>query len=512
VTAGGTAPGAPPGPSRRRRLPPWRTLRGRLALGSLAGLLAAALVFAVVSSSLVQSEASRTNREDFDALTVRMAELVSLRFEQEAGGQGTCDPPIRKRDLETYLGPGARMFLVNGLPLCPGAVEQYGDLPVAERPEIDEDLIETEGFLRLDDAFAAAGKDRVATAAVLRLGGRTWNYIVLTKPSNEVSTNLEDVAPSLLMAALIGFVPALLLTLLLTARVTKPLEEMESAADQVAAGDLSVTVPPAGTAELDHLGTAFNGMVARLREREDSSRDFLMKITHDLRTPLTAIRGHAAALADGIVPDRQVPRSLAAIEGEASRLESMVADLLDLARIDARRFRMDHVTVDPEEVLQQAFDALAADAARREVTYTRRVAPLSPVVTDPARLRQIVGNLLDNALRWVPQHGEVVMEAEPGPGGGLRVRVSDSGPGVAQELRDEVFQPFRSSETPDGRTGTGLGLAICRQLARELGGDVGVDDAPEGGARFTLTLPAAAPGNGRPAPSSPPASVALGNS
>lgn len=506
----GAAPEAARGRTRRRRLPPWRTLRGRLAMGALAGLFAAALVFGVVSSSLVRTESSRQGREDFDELTVRLANLVTLRLNRSAL-KGGCNT-FGRQDLQAYLGPGARLYVAPGPEFCPGSVEAYGEIPVAERPKIDPQEIEENGFQRLDSAFAAAGKDRVATAALVTLQGRPWNYIVLSKPRSEVSTQWEDVAPSLLMAALIGFVPALLLTLLLTARVTRPLEDMERAADQVAAGDLSVTVPAAGTAELDHLGAAFNGMVTRLREREDSSREFLMKITHDLRTPLTAIRGHAAALADGIVPEQQVPRSLAAIEGEASRLESMVADLLDLARIDARRFRMDHVPVDPEEVLQQAFDALGADAARREINYTRRIAPLPVVVTDPARLRQIVGNLLDNALRWVPEGGTVVMDAEPGPGGGLRVRVGDSGPGVALGQREEIFQPFRSTETPDGRTGTGLGLAICRQLARELGGDVAVDDAPEGGARFELRLPSAPPGHPSPSGRPPATATTLGNS
>ncbi|MFN8121551.1 MAG: HAMP domain-containing sensor histidine kinase [Thermoleophilia bacterium] len=492
MTLGGTAPGAPP-PRRRRRLPPWRTLRGRLALGALAGLFAAALVFGVVSSSLVRTESSRQGRDEFDQLTVRLARLISVRLDRQALN-GSCDS-FRKADIEAYLGRGARLYVLDGFnTFCVGSVLRYGDIAVATPPQLDKGEIQRKGYERLDEAFAAAGADRVATAAMVTLAGRPWTYIVLSKPRADVATQWKDVAPSLIMAALIGFVPALLLTLLLTARVTRPLEDMEAAADRVAGGDLSATVPPAGTAELDHLAAAFNGMVTRLREREDSTREFLMKVTHDLRTPLTAIRGHAAALADGIVPEQQVPRSLAAIEGEAGRLEAMVADLLDLARIDARRFRMDHVPVDPEEVLQQAFDALAPDAARRDIRYTRRIAPLPVVVTDPSRLRQIVANLLDNALRWVPEGGTVTMEAEPAANGGLRVRVGDSGPGVAPPLREEIFQPFRSHETPDGRTGVGLGLAICRQLARELGGDVSVDDAPEGGARFELRLPAAPPG------------------
>ena len=153
-------------------------------------------------------------------------------------------------------------------------------------------------------------------------------------------------APPLLLATLIGLIPALALTLWVTGRLTRPLREMEAAADRVAGGDLTVSVPPAGTEELDHVATAFNAMVERLREREDRSRAFLMNVTHDLRTPLTAIRGHVAALRDGIVPADQVDRSLGAIESEATRLSSMVSDLLDLARIDANQFRIAPTRVD----------------------------------------------------------------------------------------------------------------------------------------------------------------------
>ena len=177
---------------------------------------------------------------------------------------------------------------------------------------------------------------------------------------------------------------------------------MEAAADRVAGGDLTVSVPPAGTEELDHVATAFNAMVERLREREDRSRAFLMNVTHDLRTPLTAIRGHVAALRDGIVPADQVDRSLGAIESEATRLSSMVSDLLDLARIDANQFRIAPTRVDAAAELEDAYAAQVAVAERRGVALEDRIAELPPVVTDPKRFRQIVDNLLENAIRWTP--------------------------------------------------------------------------------------------------------------
>jgi signal transduction histidine kinase len=231
-------------------------------------------------------------------------------------------------------------------------------------------------------------------------------------------------------------------------------------------------------------------MVRRLAERDGETREFLMRITHDLRTPLTAIRGHAAALSDGVVPDEDVPRSLAAIEGEATRLETLVADLLDLARLDAHRFKLDLARIEPSDVLDRAFDAMEAEASARGVAYERRIDPMPSVVTDETRVQQIVVNLLDNALRWTPAGGTVRLEGRSLPGGGFAAAVTDTGPGVPDRDRERIFDAFQSYETPDGHRGHGLGLAISRQLARALGGDVRVESRDGAGSRFVLELPA----------------------
>src|SRR5262249_35283274 len=152
-------------------------------------------------------------------------------------------------------------------------------------------------------------------------------------------------------------------------------------------------------------------------------------------------------------------------------LETLVDDLLDLARLDAHQFRLELGEVEVGELLEQAFEAFVSEAGRRGIRYELRLGPLGPLVTDGARVRQIVANLLDNALRWTPEAGEVRLEAAPRPNGGLVATVSDTGPGVDRAEVEAIFEPFRSRPTPDGRTGTGLGLAISRQLARALGGD-----------------------------------------
>lgn len=468
------------------------TLRTRLILASLAGLIAATGVFAFASTSLVRSLSERNARDDFDQEAVRVARLASAQIERRAR-EGTGCRQYGPEEFEAFVGPGARMY-ASGLQLCPGTdVALFPRAPARLTRAIDRGLIARQGFARIDPAAIPGNRPSVATAAPITVNGTSLADLIVVKPRDEVRSEVADVAPRLAAAALIGLVPAVLLTLLMTTRLTRPIRDLRRATDRVAAGDLSAEVRRTGTADLDALADDFNIMVARLRQRDDQSRDFLMKVTHDLRTPLTAIRGHTAALIDGIVPEHMRDASLQAVDGEAQRLERMVADLLDLARMEARRFSLSVVPADPSEIVERIVAAHAARARETGVELGCDIDNGPPVRTDPGRMEQIVANLVDNALRWTPAGGSVTVSSRALPTGGVEVDVSDSGPGVPPSQREEVFAPFTSHETPDGRTGTGLGLAICRQLARALGGDVAVGDAERGGARFVLTLPRAAP-------------------
>jgi two-component system sensor histidine kinase BaeS len=469
---------------------PWRTLGGRLALGFTAGLLLAAGIFTVVGTSLIRAQTERAARSELDRQAEAVAQLVSARA-QRAAEANRC-PDLGVANLQRLVGREAHLYY-QGLPFCPQKPNNpTGGLPKVASAQISPDQLAQDGVQRIDFTPPGAHRTFQASAAPILIGGQTFGTVVLARPPSKIGSPLPSVLGGVLAAAAIGLAVALALVLLLTRRVTRPLRRMEQATRQVAAGNLGVTLPAGGPEELDGLAVAFNAMVQKLAERDELARDFLMRVTHDLRTPLTAIRGHAAALSDGIVSDADVPRSLGAIEAEAGRLETLVSDLLDLARLDAHRFRLELAEVEAGELLEQAFEAFASEAGRRGIRYELQLAPLDPLVTDGARVRQIVANLLDNALRWTPEDGEVRLEAAPGPTGGLIVNVSDTGPGVSPEEVEAIFEPFRSSTTPDGRTGTGLGLAISRQLARALSGDLTVESRPGAGSRFSLSLPARA--------------------
>lgn len=471
--------------------PPWRTLRGRLALASLAGLLVASIVFATLGVGLVREQTVASDLAELETKAVGIARLMSedAARESESESGGYRPTPERLAALASIVGTGTQ-FTYSGGKLDPNPLGVPSALQRRALDQIDYDALERDGVQRFDYTIPETGVQAIAAAAPITFDPEEIvGAVVVIRERAELGAVWRRFANRVLIAAAIGLGVALLVTFLFTRRALRPLQRLEVAALEVGRGDLETRVMVGGTEEIDALASAFNTMVRELQHREALTRDFLMRVTHDLRTPLTAIRGHTQALSDGVVPRQAIPRSLQAIEDESARLEALVTDLLDLAKLEARRFRLDLDNVDGNDLVERAFTAYSGEAVRRGVRYEREFAPLPQLFTDAARVRQIVGNLIDNAFRWTPDGGMVHVAARERRGGGAVISVTDSGPGIAATQLTEIFEPFRSENTPDGRHGSGLGLAISRQLARALGGDLRVESHVGRGSRFTLELP-----------------------
>ena len=310
----------------------------------------------------------------------------------------------------------------------------------------------------------------------------------------------------LFIAALVAALVGVAVSLWLVRRLTRPLQAMERTARAIAGGDLDARVGLPSTDvddELAAVGTAIDTMAAELGRHRSLERAFLMSISHDLRTPLTSIRGYAEAVAEGAADDEESRRRAATIiEAEARRLERLVADLLELARLDAREFSLHPRPVDVADVARHA--ALALEPAAREAGLQLVVAgEPGPVMAmaDPERLAQVVANLVENALKYAASTVEVATRAPTGAAGGsVEIGVSDDGPGIDPEDLPRVFERLYTSRRQPGRkVGTGLGLAIVRELVSAMGGQVSVGRTAEGGTRFVVMLaPASAATRGHP--------------
>ncbi len=215
-------------------------------------------------------------------------------------------------------------------------------------------------------------------------------------------------------------------------------------------------------------------------------------MSHEIRTPLTAIRGYAEALADGVVPPEDAPDVGATLVSEAERLDRFVADLLELARLEADDFAIDGHPVDLRELLDQTERAWQGRCLQLGVTLTAAL-PGGPLIVtaDALRLRQLLDGLVENALRATPSGGRVVvgvrMDART-----FAIDVRDSGPGLTDDDATRAFQrgALRAKYRDVRPVGTGLGLSIAARLVERMGGSISAGSAPEGGARFTVELPA----------------------
>ncbi len=310
---------------------------------------------------------------------------------------------------------------------------------------------------------------------------------MIAKRTTDITNSVRALIERLALAGFLGLIVAGALAWYLSRRIVKPVLALSRSADEVAAGDYAVSLPRDAPGEIGHLTQRFGEMAQRLAEVEALERNFLMSVSHELRTPLTAIRGHVAALADGLVEDAESRQhSLEVVGAETQRLERLVGDILDLAKLGAHRFTVMREEVDMESLLDRAYETFTEEARRRSIDYRVELFARPVIVSDGDRVLQIVGNLLSNAFQATPDGGRISLELGQS-NGTVHVVVEDTGPGIAEEKRERLFRPFVS----EGSGGTGLGLAIARELSTALGGRIELDSELGRGSRFELVLPAA---------------------
>ena len=331
--------------------------------------------------------------------------------------------------------------------------------------------------------FTAAGRS-LLYAARTSANGR----IVLIRSARLAFAEWRPFLVSLALAGLGGALLATLLSYLLARRLTRPIGALSKATQRLAAGQTGVEVPVEGEDELAQLGRAFNDMSAELGRARESQRSFLESVSHELKTPLTSIRGYAEALEEGAVDPAT---GGGVIAGEAGRLERLVFDLLDLARLERSGFEVRHEPVD--------LAAVGATAVRRHLPRAQELGLSLTYVGDEGawgggdedRLLQATSNLIENALRLTPAGGSITVSAGAG-----ELSVRDTGPGLTDEDLPHAFERFYLYDRyrSERAVGSGLGLAIVKELIGAMGGSVSAASVPGGGAQFTLRVtPASGP-------------------
>ena len=433
------------------------------------------------------------------ACAVLLAGLVSLGQIDRAAEQEARDGLAADADLVASAIDALRL----GRPARTVRLGQT--LRLFERQGLTVVLIPTEAADRVVPVLTLAEADAVRAGQDLsgarEVDGHRVIYearatedragVLVYQPAEAAGAAQQEARRRLLLALVAGLAGSALVGVLLARRLARPLQRAARAAYRLSTGARDVRVEPEGPAEIAGLAEAMNRLSAALATSEDRQRQFLLSVSHELRTPLTAIRGYAEAMADGVLPPAEVAATGRTVLAEASRLDRLVSDLLDLARLGAQDFRLDIGEVDLAALVTAAAEVWR-DRCEREGVQLRLEVPSVPlrVHTDPTRVRQIIDGLAENALRVTPAGLPIVLAARA-EGAEAVVEVRDGGPGLtADDLavafeRSALFERYRGVR----RVGTGVGLALVAGLAERLGGSAHAGRAPEGGAAFAVRLP-----------------------
>jgi two-component system, OmpR family, sensor kinase len=398
------------------------------------------------------------------ALTIGLGLVLTQRAVQRA----TLHDLSHQADL---MAKGRPLSGVNGLPKLPKSLRRQSE-QVLKFPKKVPTILPAGARTKLAKGEPVQGTMTYGgTAHYFAARSVNPGYFVLLRPRG----SLASVSPyvwGLVVAAATGGLLAALAAFLLARRISGPVDRIAAAARVLTRGTDPEPVPVEGAAEIATLAVAFNDLAAQLRQAQEAERNFLLSVSHELKTPLTAIRGYAEAVEDGAVEPRE---AAATVASEARRLERLVHDLLDLARMNRTDFSVHNTEIDLAEVAEDTVHRYQQQAESFGVSLHATSEAPAPAIGDADRVLQVVSNLVENALRLTPPGGEVRVVAEPG-----LLRVEDTGPGLAADDTERAFERFYLHERYglERQVGTGLGLAIVKELTLAMGGTVDVESRP----------------------------------
>ena len=359
-------------------------------------------------------------------------------------------------------------------------------------------VLDMQGRVVVDTSGEAVGQvlppDTISHGVPISVGGQDVGSVIVS-PLYTVSTPevhfLQGVSKAVLLVGLGMGILALLMAAFISRQITAPLRQLALAANEIAKGNLNVRVPIRGDDELGQVGQAFNRMALALAEQQRLRQQLMADIAHELRTPLSVVQAQVEAILDDVF--QPSPENLRPIHEQVDLLRRLIEDLRDLSLAEAGELDIRKEPLEFSVIVRRAVQSMRPVAQEKDVELRLNVRrPLLPVMGDGQRLEQVLLNLLSNAIRHTPRGGHVEIHVWSDEAS-VYCRVRDTGPGIAQKDLPHVFERFWRADKSRSREtgGTGLGLAIARRWVEAHGGRIWADNAPEGGAVFTLVLPAA---------------------
>ena len=360
-----------------------------------------------------------------------------------------------------------------------------------------EGHVEREGLAR-----AAGGQETSGSAMVngvpvvygtvpVRRGDEVLGAVYVALPLVELTGQLRHIRTFVGWTVLVTMLWAAIVSLLLANRIAGPIRDMRVATARMAAGELHQRVPIRAADELGDLARSLNYMAAELERLDTMRREFVADASHELRTPVANLAVAVEALRGGISTGGVETASLLdAIEREVDRLRMLVENLLDLSAIESGGVQLRMVPTDLAQVARDTVESFHARAEQAGIALVLNQPTRSPNVrADPDRMAQVLGNLVDNALRFTPRGGRLTV-AVADHHDRVTVTVADTGPGIPPQDLPHIFDRFfKVDRSRSARRGAGLGLAIAKRLTTAQGGELRAENNAQGGAKFTVSLP-----------------------
>ena len=348
-----------------------------------------------------------------------------------------------------------------------------------------------------DDLFVTGTLDGVYTDKYYTAGRRidingTVGYLFAASPMTALGSYIMDMLVMFGISAVAILLLCSLLCWVLARRITGPIEAISDAARKLGSGDFTARAPVDGCVELADFATTFNNMATRLQTIDNSRGQFMGNIAHELRTPMTTIKGFIDGMLDGTIPQEENQHYLTIVSQETGRLARLVQNMLDITKLEAGEVPVHARNYDLWKTVN---DVVLSDEQRIEdgrIDIRGLGGPPMMICADPDFVHQVVYNIVDNAIKFTPEGGAISFSAQK-KGGMVEVRIENTGSGIAPEALPFVFERFYKEDRSRGMNtrGSGLGLHICKILVNLSGGQIHAESEEGKWCRFVFTLPAA---------------------
>ena len=335
--------------------------------------------------------------------------------------------------------------------------------------------------------------ERLQHGTYLVIATRRVGRISLFFPQRWRELIRDDLVPPLVQSGLVALFLALILSFLMANWIATPLRRISQATHDVSEGE-NIKVPEEGPSEVQNLAKSFNDMVEKVISSQRSQKDFIANVSHDLKTPLTAIQGFSQALREGTVKsDEEIKKAAIIIQEEADRMHRMIVNLLELAQLEARNIKMKQDLVEISSLLTEIVEIMKPTAGKKglDITYTETLLPM--ILGDRDRLMQVFNNLIENAIKFTSSGGTISIRCS-NLGKQVMVEIQDTGKGVAQEETNRIFERFYQVDRSrsGGDRGIGIGLSIAREIIEAHKGMIEVRSQEGEGSCFMVKIPTAA--------------------